>query len=44
MPGNQEGGDHMARKKTIDELRIEREKAEQDLKLSQGTKKFSIVS
>ena len=26
----------MARKKTIDELRIEREKAEQDLKLRQG--------
>ena len=35
MPGNQEGGDHMARKKTIDELRIEREKAEQDLKMRQ---------
>ncbi len=35
MPGNQKGGDHMARKKTIDELRIEREKAEQDLKLRQ---------
>lgn len=27
----------MARKKTIDELRIEREKAEQDLKLRQET-------
>ena len=26
MPGNQEGGDHMARKKTIDELRIERKR------------------
>ena len=39
MPGNQEGGDHMARKKTIDELRIEREKAEQDLKLGQGRDK-----
>lgn len=35
MPGNQKGGDHVARKKTIDELRIEREKAEQDLKLRQ---------
>lgn len=35
MPGNWKGGDDMARKKTIDELRIEREKAEQDLKLRQ---------
>lgn len=30
----------MARKKTIDELRIEREKAEQDLKLRQENLKF----
>ncbi len=36
MPGNQKGGDHMARKKTIAELRIERVKAEQVLKLRQG--------
>ena len=35
MPGNQKGGDRMARKKTIDELRIEREKAERDLKMRQ---------
>ena len=27
MPENQKGGDHMTCKKTIDELRIEREKA-----------------
>ncbi len=39
MHGNQEGGDHMARKKTIDELRIEREKPEQDLKLRQKNPK-----
>lgn len=30
----------MARKKTIDELRIEREKAEQDLKLRQENLKM----
>ena len=35
MPGNQEGGDHMARKKTLEELQAEREKAEQDLKMRQ---------
>lgn len=35
MPGNQEGGDHMARKKTLEELQAEREKAEQDLRMRQ---------
>lgn len=35
MPGNQEGGDQMARKKTLEELQAEREKAEQDLKMRQ---------
>lgn len=35
MPGNQEGGDQMARKKTLEELQTEREKAEQDLKMRQ---------
>ena len=35
MPGNQEGGDHMARKKTLEELQAEREKAEQDLMMRQ---------
>ena len=35
MPGNQEGGNHMARKKTLEELQAEREKAEQDLRMRQ---------
>lgn len=35
MPGNKEGGDHMARKKTLEELQAEREKAEQDLRMRQ---------
>lgn len=35
MPGNRKGGDHMARKKTLEELQAEREKAEQDLRMRQ---------
>ena len=35
IPRCQEGGDDMARKKTIEELLAEREKAEQNLKLQQ---------
>ena len=40
MPGNQKGGDHMARKKTLEELQAEREKAEQDLKRRQENEAF----
>ena len=34
-PNSREGGDCMARKKTAEEMRLAREKAEQDLKLRQ---------
>jgi hypothetical protein len=35
MSGNRKVGDHMARKKALEELQAEREKAEQDLRMRQ---------
>ena len=35
MPGNRKLGDHMVRKKTLEELQAEREKVEMDLRMRQ---------
>lgn len=35
MPGNRKLGDHMVRKKTLEELQAEREKVEMDLRIRQ---------